>query len=101
MSGDEFEVAYFAHVHNQIDDLAVQSAAIGIRTKFLARLRRTIERLQSRPWKVGEPVRRTRFPGGVVYKAVRSPFIIEFALYERERLVLNLNVRPFPLAFLN
>jgi hypothetical protein len=99
MSGADFRVAYFPHVRRQIDDLTARTAQAGIRTKFLARLRATIERLQFRPWKIGEPVHRTRFPGGVVYKAARSPFIIEFALYERERLVLILNVRPFPLAF--
>src|SRR5438552_2933374 len=99
MANRRFEVVHLSHIRKQIEDLAARTQKIGLRKQFLQRLRGVLMRLHVRPWKVGEKLYRTRYPGGVVYKVVKPPFILYFALYESERLVVVFKVDEFPLSF--
>jgi hypothetical protein len=70
------------------------------RTLFLHSLRQLAIRLETAPKELGEEAHRTRFPGGMVYKAVFQPFSIQFVLYEEQKLVLLFDVRPMPHSYI-
>ena len=99
MAGARFEVAKLSHVKQQIVDLAARAANAGIKQRFLSLFRATLRHLERRPWEVGDPLYPAHHPDGVIYRVARSPFIIDFALFEQDKLVLIFNVFPHPHAF--
>jgi hypothetical protein len=55
-----------------------------------------VRRLESEPQVWGDPERRLNHPGGKVYHALAPPLFVLYAVYEQERLVCILDIKPLP-----
>lgn len=71
-----------------------KSARIGL--AYLHALRDVLARLESAPSHWGDPEHRTKQAGGVVYRGLRTPLLIQYVVYEAEKIVIVLSVRPVP-----
>jgi hypothetical protein len=44
----------------------------------------------------GDPIRKTVLEGGMVYRGIYQPLIVHYAVFEKERVVMLLDINPFP-----
>lgn len=91
-----YRVARTSPVNEQIRALAKKAVSAGIDQEFFRAMREVVEQLQTRPLEWGDPERRTRKKGGWVCHGVRPPVIVYYVVYEPERAVCILRVRPLP-----
>jgi hypothetical protein len=55
-----------------------------------------ISQLETRPHEWGDPERRTRKEGGLVYHGIRSPLVVQYVVFEPDEVVWVIKVTPLP-----
>jgi hypothetical protein len=91
---ETYRVARMPHVAKQMRDLAKKAALLGIKAELIAALESLDEQLRSSPLALGNPVHRTKKRGGVVCVGVIEPISVRFAVFESEKAVFLLDVKP-------
>lgn len=92
--GSPYQVGKTARVSAQVRELSRRAADAGITAPFVAGLKRMTARLQSDPLGWGDPEFRTKHKGGVKCHAVCSPLVVFYVVFESERQVCILDVKP-------
>jgi hypothetical protein len=80
----------------QMHDLLAKAAARNEGEKVRGVLEAIVSELETRPHDWGDPVHRTRKEGGQVYRGIKSPLIVRYAVFEPANLVWLLDVRALP-----
>jgi hypothetical protein len=91
-----YQLCFRAVVKEQLQELARRASAAGRRTSYLEVLNQAIEQLSTSPLEWGDPRHNTRHEGGVVCYALRPPLLFSYVIYENERLVWLLDIKPAP-----
>jgi hypothetical protein len=89
-----YRVARLPRVAQQIRALAKAAAPLGIKEKLIAALEYLDEQLHSSPLVLGNPIHSTKKEGGVVCVGVIEPIAVRFAVFETEKVVFLLDVKP-------
>jgi hypothetical protein len=71
-----------------------KAAVLGIKPELITAFESMDEQLQSSPLAVGNPVHRTKKQGGIVCVAVIEPISVRFVVFEDEKAVFLLDVKP-------
>jgi len=74
--------------------LADRAIAAGIYEDFIRALDMAFEQLQTRPIEWGDAEWSTRKPGGRVFHGISEPLIVKYVVFEAERYVCILNIKP-------
>jgi hypothetical protein len=82
--------------YERIRAWARQAARLGQLAKFLAALRFIVERLGTGPLDWGDPQYRSREGDLIHCHAIRSPFLVRYAVRERDRTVWIKELLPLP-----
>ena len=97
----KYHVGRVPQVSDDVRSLSVIARVIGRLKDFVGALRSAFETLNHRPSDWGDPLRKTARAGGMVYRGIRDPLVVHFALYEREKEVMVLKLLPLPHSFLD
>lgn len=89
-----YKLTTMPHADEQVRDLLHQSASLGIRNELIEALKEVSTQLRREPTKLGDPVHRTRKQGGMVYTLVVEPVFARYAVFESEKVVFLLDVKP-------
>jgi hypothetical protein len=92
----DFHVDRLKKVDEEMTSLAEKAASLGIRKELVQSLKTVVEQLRTRPLDWGDPVRRTRKKGGLVCRGVLPLLVTHYVVFEAERAVCILSIRPFP-----
>jgi hypothetical protein len=91
-----YTVDRLAKVADQIRQLGQRAAALGITAELVGALRAIVHKLETKPHTWGEPRHHTQLVGGLVREAIQAPLRVHYVVYEVQRAVLILNLRPLP-----
>jgi hypothetical protein len=80
----------------QIAKLLQRAAQLGTMAEVIGTLRGIIRKLESQPGTWGDPQYHTHLPGGVVLRGFLKPLVVKYALFEKDRAVLLLEVWALP-----
>jgi hypothetical protein len=83
-------------VDRQLKELAARARLAGASALFFVAVGQLLARLQMTPHQLGDPEFRTRKKGGVVYHALVRPLIVQYVVFEADKLVTILKVRALP-----
>jgi hypothetical protein len=83
-------------VTEQIRQLGQRAAVLGITGELVAALHAIVRKLERKPHTWGEPIYHTQLLGGMVRQAIQSPLHVRYAVYEAQRAVLILDLKPLP-----
>jgi hypothetical protein len=87
-----FKVDRVPKVDEQIEQLEKAATGLGIRQSFFASLKAVMNRLESSPQDFGDPLYRTKHQDGIVCHAMHSPLMVHYALFEKEKTVIILDI---------
>jgi hypothetical protein len=76
--------------------LAEKASKAGSLKQLKEALRFVAGQLHNSPRDWGDPLRDTKKKDGVVCRGIRSPVIVQYAVYDNERVVIVLDVLPYP-----
>jgi hypothetical protein len=91
-----FQVDRIPKVDMQVEHLAKIAISEGFRDLYFESLLAGLKALENHPQDWGDPKYRTKHHGGLVCQRVLEPLIIDYAVYEQERVVLILSVTLVP-----
>src|SRR5438046_2541512 len=91
-----YKVDHLSRVPHQIRQLYAQAKKKAINKPFVSALKRIRDLCREQPAKWGDPVRKTILEGGIVYRGICKPIVVDYAVFDNERAVVILNVFPFP-----
>ena len=94
MASSGFRLFVMPRANQQARDLLRRADALGIRNSLVTALKTIHEELQITPQTFGDPAHRTRKQGGRVFGAVVEPVHIRYAVFEQEKKVFLLDVKP-------
>jgi hypothetical protein len=92
----EYDLRQVARATEQLKRLAETAVQQGIKAEYIEVLKSIVAKLQSKPKQAGDPERRLKKPGSVMYHAVFGPLFVQYAVFEPEKIVLILKVAPMP-----
>jgi hypothetical protein len=92
----DYRVDRVRRVVDQIRELGDRAATLGISENYLSALRAILERLQTSPLDWGDPEWRTKRKGGYVCHGILPPLVVHYVVFEPERVVCILNIKPLP-----
>jgi mRNA-degrading endonuclease RelE of RelBE toxin-antitoxin system len=81
-------------VNHQLRDLADRAKAQRIHQAYLDALREMLSELQTRPLEWGDPQYKTKHAGGIVCHATPWPILVRYAVYQNEKIVMIIQIRP-------
>ena len=90
---ESYRVDLTGPAKQQMRELIANAAAGSARQKVQDTLLAIISRLEKGPHGWGDPERRTRLEGGLVYHAIERPFIVWYVVFEPRKVVWLLEVR--------
>ena len=92
-----YKVDYLSAVKDAMLHLAARAAAVGIHEDYVRAVHSIIEHLQTRPFEWGDPERKTRKEGGMVYHGLLRPLLyVQYVVFEPDRVVCILKFTPLP-----
>jgi len=91
-----FAVSQIAAVTRRIRALGKLARHLGIENEFLADLTTIAVKLQTEPVAWGEPEYHPKKEGSVVCHGIAGALFVQFAVFEPERKVTILRVKPLP-----
>jgi hypothetical protein len=91
-----YRVDRLAEVDSQIRALVAKAATLGNRRQVIDALKAVYERLETDPFGWGDPEYRTQKEGGCVCHGIRAPLVVHYAVFEPERVVVILKIKPLP-----
>lgn len=94
MAATSFTLTTMPRADQQVRDLIVRADAIGFRNDLIDALKSIADQLRTEPTKGADPAHRTRKKGGMVYGLVVEPIFVRFAVFEAEKTVFLLDVKP-------
>ena len=94
MAAAEFKLFVMPRANQQTRDLLQKAFSLGFRDELITTLKTSHDELRSAPEALGDPAHRTRKQGGRVYGAVVEPIYIRYAVFEHEKMVFLLDVKP-------
>jgi hypothetical protein len=80
----------------QIRTLMARAAARGEQQEVRTALSEVTRQLKTRPHDWGDPIHRTHKEGGLVYRGLKPPLVVRYAVFEPEKVVWLLDVRALP-----
>ena|SRR5438128_7780621 len=94
MPAAKFRLTTMPRADQEVRDLLRRAASLGITKELIDALKAVTSHLRMKPTEIGDPARRTRKQGGMVYSLVVEPVFIQYAVFEREKTVFLLDVKP-------
>ena len=94
MAAANYQLTSVPRADNQTRELLVKATEIGIKNELIRALRLVYDQLPSAPEKLGDPLHHTRKPGGMVYNVVVEPISVRYVVYEIDKVVCLLDVKP-------
>ena len=91
-----YVVDHLARVDEQIQTLADKAARRGVHQEYVRALKSLVDRLRTEPLRWGDQEYNTRREGGVVCHTICPPLIAQYVVYELERVVCILGIKPLP-----
>jgi hypothetical protein len=91
-----YQIDRLPQVDEHLRALGERAARLGILDEYLNALKHAIHRLQAVPLTWGDPAYHTRREGGVVCHAIAPPLVFHYVVFEPERVVCILKVKPLP-----
>ena len=91
-----YELRHLPTVAEEIQELASIATDRGLKEIFLSALTAAIERLQTEPSGWGDPEYNLHKPGATKYHGILEPVILHYIVFEHEKVVLLIDVRPLP-----
>jgi hypothetical protein len=99
MAADEepaYEIGQMPEVNRQLRRLKKSALKSGARDLLSEAVRLAFTRLRTEPGAWGDPEYHPKKKGSTVYHAVVSPLLIHYVVFEPERKVLILSLKPLP-----
>lgn len=94
MAAANFRLITMPRADQQVRELLFRATSVEFRNKLIDVLRTVADNLRTAPAVVGDPLHKTRKKGGMVYGAVVQQVFIRFAVFEAEKAVFLLEVKP-------
>jgi hypothetical protein len=91
-----YQLDHTSEFKKQARELGKKAAARGISEAYVRALKRIVAQLSTRPLDWGDPERKTKKQGGWVYHGAEPPLIVYYAVYEHEKAVCLLKIKPLP-----
>jgi len=91
-----YELRHLPTVGQMIKDATKIATARGRKAAFLAALIYVFAKLRTEPSSWGDPEYNLHKPGGCVYHCIHNPVVVQYAVFEHEKIVLLMNVRILP-----
>src|SRR5438445_10159125 len=91
-----YQIDRLPQVDEHLRTLGKRAARLGILGEYLTALRHAIDRLQAAPLTWGNPAYHTHREGGMVCHAIAPPLVFHYVVFEPERVVCILKVKPLP-----
>ncbi|HWY88449.1 MAG TPA: hypothetical protein VNX28_17185 [Gemmataceae bacterium] len=91
-----YKVDHLPRVLHQLHQLSAQARKRGISKSLVTALKKARDFCREQPKDWGDPVRNTILEGGIVYRGICKPVVVEYAVFDNERAVVILSVYAFP-----
>jgi len=92
----EYRLDRVPEVNQQIRDLVAKATPLGTKQQLLDALKEIVAKLTSQPLDWGDPDYNTKKPGGQVCHAILEPLIVHYVVFESDRVVILLKIKPLP-----
>lgn len=89
-----YTVTSIPRADQQVGELFIRAAALGIGHQLLAALKAVYRELRSAPEAFGDPAHRTKKAGGMAFNVVVEPISVHYVVYRIEKVVAVLDVKP-------
>ena len=89
-----YRLAHVPHVANQVRELSKRAASLGISGWLKQSLDLIVEKLQTAPLQMGDPVRHPKKRDAIVRVAIVEPVSVSYVVYNSEKVVLWLDLKP-------
>ena len=95
--GEEpFAVGQLPEVLRRVRELTEKAAILGVGNELFEAVTTVMAKLRTDPVGSGDPDYHPKKPGSCVYHIVNDPLYFRYAVYEIERVVLILEIKPLP-----
>lgn len=95
--GEEpFAVGQLPEVLRRLRELTEKAATLGVGKELFEAVTTVMAKLRADPVGCGDPEYHPKKQGSCVYHVVRDPLYIRYAVYEIERVVLIIEIKPLP-----
>ncbi|MCI0637756.1 MAG: hypothetical protein L0Y72_02290 [Gemmataceae bacterium] len=91
-----FRTDQLARVSEQIRNLVERADKLGIKQQTLQSLTSIVDKLESNPLSFVDPTYRTRKQGGLTCYGIEGPLVVHCVVYQIEKVVLVLDIKPVP-----
>ena len=91
-----FRLEYVPRVKEQLRPLSARARGRGVHQEFIRTLKAITGLLSERPGEWGDPLYDTHLEGGRVFRGLYGPLLVHYAVYETARLVVILDIDPYP-----
>ncbi len=95
-SSGGYQVDRLPRVLSQIRELAKRAAKAGVQQLYLDSLMESVRKLREGPLSFADPVYNTQKEGGVTCHAIEGPLVVHCVVYQIEKVVLVLDIKPLP-----
>ena len=95
-NGGPFAIGQLPIVLSQVRTLAQKAMATGALRELRTAVVAMIEELRTRPLQWDDPESHPRKQGSLVCHGIVSPLFVRYVVYEPERVVIVLEIRPLP-----
>ncbi len=94
--GGHFKVDRLGRVDQQLRDLFMRAKKRGSEAEFRDVLKRVIALFREAPLTRGDPLHRTAIEGGMIFRGICGPLLVNYAAFEKERIVMLFDIMAFP-----
>jgi hypothetical protein len=91
---ESFQAGQLSRVRSQIKHLMDKAAPLGMHQVIVSAFALVSHKLRTPPAEYGDPLYKTKLPGGVVCHAMEPPVNVHFLLHEESRRVCILDIEP-------
>lgn len=91
-----FKVDRMPAVNQEIHQLAERAKQRRIWHSYFDALNGIVDQLTNRPLEWGDPLHRTKTPGGVACRGICWPLLVHFVVFDSRRIVIITHITPLP-----
>ncbi len=91
-----YQVEATGPANEEVGDPITKASSRGELQELTGALQAIVRRLETRPLHWGDPERRTRKQGGLVYHGIEEPLIVQYVVFKTEKVVCLLHVWALP-----
>jgi hypothetical protein len=91
-----YTIGHVPQIPSVIRELEQRSIAAGMHREYVAALRKIIDKLQNEPLQWGDPEYDFNKPGACVCHGICDPLFVQYAVFEEERTVIIMKIKPLP-----